>query len=165
MSSISFQEERRAMLPQIDAFKALVSEVNKIPGIVISLNKEEDPQRDTLAFVVDGVYRQFKANNNWKEVLKDLPIKVQSWNTPPDPFKASTALLEFVRHLFESRVFEILSDPDVPEIQKKNIQAIHALYEATVASILKHSPKDKAVSLSGIPAGLLPAWYHKGWYH
>ena len=102
---------------QINAFKALVGEVNHIPGMQINLLNEVDTQRDALAFMVDAVYRQLK-NTNWTLVLNDLPIKVREWNTPPDALKASSSLLSFIRNLYEGRVAEIMSKPEVSENEK-----------------------------------------------
>ncbi len=148
---------------QIEAFKALVDEVNKIPGIHIDLRSEVDYQRDALAFAVDACYRQFK-DSNWQLALKDLPLKVRAWNTPPDATKGSIAVLQLINNFYEYRILQILNDATISAQGRENAKMVYHLYQATIASILSNPPQGKPVSLAGISPSFLPEWYKQKLY-
>jgi hypothetical protein len=146
---------------QIETFLALVKEVNRIPGVKISLNEETDLQRDALAFVVDTGYRQFK-NDDWPLIMNQLPLKIQVWNTPSNAFKATSTLLEFIRHLVEYRILDMLKTPELSDSDKQYIKTLHNLYQASTASTLKNAKPDCPVYIGGVSRSLLPEWYiHK----
>jgi hypothetical protein len=148
---------------QIIAFKHLVAEVNKIPGIKIDLSSPTDRQRDALAFLVDEIYHQFK-ENNWQQVMQDVIQKVRQSNDPPDSLKASKEIVNFIKHLYESRTVHLLANPSIPAEQKEVIQTLFNLYATAVENLLGHSAVGKPVSLAGVPANLLPDWYQQGKY-
>ncbi|MBA3815000.1 MAG: hypothetical protein H0X29_00450 [Parachlamydiaceae bacterium] len=148
---------------QIDTFIALVNEVNQIPNITISLNEENDLQRDALAFLVDTIYRQFK-NENWPQMMKQLPLKIKDWNTPRNSFKATSSLLKFIQHLVDYRIIEMLKTPELSDSNKEYIKTLHNLYQVSTASILKNAQPDSAVFFGGISKSLLPEWYLRKLY-
>ena len=143
---------------QIETFKALVDEVNCIPGMQIDLKSEMDSQRDSLAFLVNATYDQFK-NNHWPIILRDLPLTVKMWNTPPDAWKASSSLILFIRNLYEGRVVEMSSKPEITENERERLMAILHLYSRSVDSILQNPMPGKPVNISGISYSVLPEWY------
>ena len=143
---------------QIETFKALVDEVNCIPGMKIDLKSEMDSQRDSLAFLVNATYNQFK-DNHWATILKDLPTTVRMWNTPPDAWKASASLVSFIRNLYEGRVVEMSSKPEITTNEKERMLAILHLYSRSVDSILNNPIPGKPVNISGISHSVLPEWY------
>ena len=143
---------------QIETFKALVKEVNCIPGVQINLKTEADTQRDSLAFMVDAIYNQFK-DTRWPLILKDLPFKVREWNTPPDALKASSSLLSFIRNLYEERVMEMSSNPEITLHEKERLKAILNLYSHCVDCILKNPIPGKPINIAGVSHSLLPEWY------
>lgn len=157
-------KEMDSVEAQKSTFIALVKEVNAIPGVVISVSEErEDSQRDALAFIVDSIYLQFK-ENNWQLVLEQLPFKIHSWNTPPDAFKATSSLLEFIRHLFEFRMLDLLKEPDLSDENKAYIEALSQLYLASIESNLKNAKPGHPVFFGGISRSLLPEWYLEKYY-
>lgn len=143
---------------QIETFKALVDEVNHIPGMRIDLKSESDSQRDSLAFLVNATYNQFK-DDHWAVILRDLPATVRSWNTPPDAWKASASLVSFIRNLYEGRVVELSSKPEITESEKERLKAILHLYSRSVDSVLQNPSPGRPVNISGISYSLLPEWY------
>ncbi len=150
---------------QIKAFIDLVAAVNKIPQMVIDLGKENDRQRDALAFVVDTIYRQFKSSN-WPLALEELPVKVQGWNVSNNPREATSSLLQFIQSLFECRIAEMKKAP-LTEKEREYIDTLRNLYQTSTQRVLADALREKKnapVSLGGIPRDLLPDWYLNGQY-
>jgi hypothetical protein len=143
---------------QIIGFKNLINEVNKIPNITIDLNDSIDRQRDALAFVVDEIYRQFN-DSNWELILNEFIQNIKMWNTPPNSAISTRKIVNFIKHLFESRVFFLIENEKLDEKQKVTIKNIHKLYVSNLDTILKTSPIEKPIKLGGIPITFLPEWY------
>jgi hypothetical protein len=147
---------------QVQAFKNLLTEVNKIPNVTISLTAENDRQRDSLAFVVDELYRQFN-NSHWQLILQDFVQKVNEWNTAPQT-SPTAEISKFIKHLFEARVVSLLEDNQMTEEQKNTLRHIRELYTISIDAILENTPFGKPVTLAGIPTSFLPAWYQNKLY-
>lgn len=143
---------------QIESFIALVNEVNCIPGVKISLKEETDLQRDALAFIVDTIYHQFK-NDDWPLMMKQLPLKVRMWNTPPNGFKATGDLLKFIQHLVNYRIIDMLEAQDLSDSDKQYIKALHNLYQVSTEATLKNAKPGFPIFFGGISRSLLPEWY------
>lgn len=157
MNSTHFVQQDPTQI-QIESFITLVKEVNCIPGVKISLKEETDLQRDALAFMVDTVYRQFK-NDDWPLMMRQLPLKIRMWNTPPDGFNATRHLLKFIQHLVNYRIIEMLEAQDLPDSDKQYITALHNLYQVSTDATLKNAKPGFPIFFGGISYSLLPEWY------